>query len=133
MNSALRSLCCHSSSLPLTLLAAARAAQYTARLHSDKLKNYVHTDLNKGAHGKAFFNMRLAPEDVSDALSGFVHNAVTPVSIASPLPIIMSHRIASLQPGFFYLGGGEVDLKLGLPVAEFVEKYKPFIADCTYD
>jgi hypothetical protein len=53
--------------------------------------------------GKQYFNMRLAPGDVSDTLSGFVHNAVTPIGMATPLPIILSHRIPALQPDFFFL------------------------------
>lgn len=41
---------------------------------------------------RRFFNMRLAPEEVSDQLSGFTHNAVTPIGIKTRLPIIMSHK-----------------------------------------
>ena len=33
----------------------------------------------------------------------------------------------------FMQGGGEVDLKLGLSVAEFTRAYSPFVIDCTYD
>lgn len=77
--------------------------------------------------------MRLCPEAVSDELSGFEHNAVSPIGIKTRLPIIMSHRIAQLNPDFFWLGAGEVDLKVGLSAAEFVEKYHPHVVDCTYD
>ena len=48
--------------------------------------------------------MRLCPEDVSDALSGFGHNGVSPVGLATPLPIVLSHRIARLEPDFFFCG-----------------------------
>ncbi|GAX80352.1 hypothetical protein CEUSTIGMA_g7791.t1 [Chlamydomonas eustigma] len=106
--------------------------QYTARLHTEKLKNFVYK-LSEGKIGKQYFNMRLAPSDVSDTLSGFVHNAVTPIGMATPLPIILSHRIPALQPDFFFLGGGEVDLKLGLLASQFIKAYAPMIADCTYD
>ena len=57
----------------------------------------------EGQIAKQYYNLRLAPEDVSDSLSGFTHNAVTPVGMATPLPIIMSHRIAELKPDFFFL------------------------------
>lgn len=53
--------------------------------------------------GKQYYNFRLAPEEVSDSLSGYTHNAVTPVGMITPLPIIMSHKIAALQPDFFWL------------------------------
>jgi prolyl-tRNA editing enzyme YbaK/EbsC (Cys-tRNA(Pro) deacylase) len=65
--------------------------QYTARLHAEKLKSFVHK-MSNGKLGKQFFNMRLAPEAASDELSGFEHNAVTPISCRTPLPIIISHR-----------------------------------------
>lgn len=105
--------------------------QYTARLQSDNLAKFIHK-LNDGKVGRQYFNMRLAPEDVSDELSGFTHNAVTPVGIRTQLPIIISDKITQLQPEFFWLGGGEVDLKLGLKVSEFLREYKPFVASCTY-
>eukprot|EP00878_Enallax_costatus_P018480 GHUV01019455.1.p1 GENE.GHUV01019455.1~~GHUV01019455.1.p1 ORF type:complete len:203 (+),score=45.50 GHUV01019455.1:669-1277(+) len=106
--------------------------QYTARLNADKLKNHIHR-LNGGKIGKQYFNMRLCPEDVSDELSGYEHNAVSPIGIKTPLPIIMSHEIANLKPDFFWIGAGEVDLKVGMSAAEFIEGYKPMVLDCTYE
>lgn len=48
---------------------------------------------------------------MSDQLTGFRHNAVSPIGLATALPIIMSDRVAALQPPVFWLGGGEADLK----------------------
>ena len=78
------------------------------------------------------------PAQVSERLTGFVHNAVTPVGLATPeMPIVLSHRIQALGgsdgAGFMWFGGGEPDLKLGMPVAAFVRAYSPFVCDCTYD
>jgi hypothetical protein len=71
--------------------------QYVARLHADKLKQAAHRQ-QKEAGGELSvkrFNMRLVHEEVSDRLTGFQHNAVTPVGSASPqMPIVMSHRRA---------------------------------------
>ncbi|GAB4823617.1 hypothetical protein N2152v2_010663 [Parachlorella kessleri] len=103
---------------------------YAARLNAEKLKDYIHK-LNAGKFAKRWFNMRLAPEAVSDELSGFSHNAVSPIGIKTRLPIIMSHRIAELQPDFFFLGGGEVDLKVGFSATDFIAAYEPFVVDCT--
>jgi hypothetical protein len=61
---------------------------------------------------KKHFNLRLCPEDVSDRLSGFGHNGVSPVGLATPLPVILSHRITRLAPDFFFMGGAA-----GLPRA----------------
>eukprot|EP00897_Mesotaenium_endlicherianum_P010907 jgi/Mesen1/9845/ME000070S09132 len=105
--------------------------QYAARLNAEKVRNFVHA-LNGGAIPKKRFNLRLAPEDVSDALTGFTHNAVTPVGMLTPIPVILSDAIVKLQPPFFWLGGGEVDLKLGIRTREFLDIVRPFVADCIY-
>ena len=34
---------------------------------------------------------------------------------------------------FMWLGGGEVDLKLGFLVGDFIIGYSPLIVDCTHD
>lgn len=75
---------------------------------------------------------------VSMRLTGFVHNAVSPVGMATPqMPIVLSHRIQALGgndgTGFMWFGAGEPDLKLGMPVAAFVRAYSPLVCDCTYD
>lgn len=75
--------------------------------------------------------MRLVPEVTNNLLTGFEHNAVSPVGCAIRMPIIVSHRIAELQPDVFWLGGGELDLKLGLSWKEFHAVYQPYVADCT--
>ncbi|EFJ41241.1 hypothetical protein VOLCADRAFT_107762 [Volvox carteri f. nagariensis] len=85
--------------------------QYTARLHADKLKVGVQ-ELGGRKFGRQYYNMRLAAEEVNDQLTGFSHNAVTPICMRERLPILMSHHIAKLQPREFWLGAGEVDLKL---------------------
>lgn len=43
-------------------------------------------------------------------------------------------RIAALpEDTFFWLGAGEVDLKVGLYVKDFVRAYGAHVVDCTYD
>ena len=74
----------------------------------------------------------------SERLTGFVHNAVTPVGMAAPeMPIVLSHHIqahgGSDGAGVIWFGGGEPDLKLGMPVGTFARAYCPFVCDCTYD
>lgn len=112
--------------------------QYAAAVHAEKLKKVLHRAANRGRPagstvGKQHFNPRLVPEELSDQLTGFRHNAVSPIALATPLPIIMSDRIAALQPPVFWLGGGEADLKVCLPVERFVEAYGATVVDCTDD
>lgn len=96
------------------------------------MKKHIHR-LGGGKFGIKWYNMRLAPEAVSDELTGFEHNGVSPIALKTRLPIVMSHKIAELRPDVFFLGAGEVDLKVGFSAADFVAAYKPMVMDITYD
>ena len=58
--------------------------QYVARLHAEKLKRHLYQAHKAagGALGTKAFKMRLCPEEVSNGLTGFEHNAVSPIGIA---------------------------------------------------
>lgn len=105
--------------------------QFTARLNAEKIKAFVHL-LNEGKIPKKQFNLRLAPEEVSNKLTGFEHNAVTPIGMREDIPVILSDAIVKLSPRLFWLGGGEVNLKLGIQTDDFIRIVKPFITDCIY-
>ncbi|KAM1159087.1 hypothetical protein EV1_031995 [Malus domestica] len=77
------------------------------------------------------YALRLAPEDKSIELTGFEHNAVTCVGMKTDIPVILDEAIEKLNPDFFWLGGGEVDLKLGIRTSEFINFAKPFIVSCS--
>lgn len=47
------------------------------------------------------------------------------------LQVILDEAIAKLVPDFFWLGGGEVDLKLGIRTPEFISSIKPFVVNCS--
>ena len=66
-------------------------------------------------------------------LTGFEHNAISPLGTTVQIPIILSHRITQLQPRNFFMGGGEVELKLFADVDQFIQIVKPFVADVTMD
>ncbi|XP_078440572.1 ybaK/aminoacyl-tRNA synthetase-associated domain-containing protein [Wolffia australiana] len=104
--------------------------QYTAKLNAENIKNYL-SNLNGGKIPKKKFNMRLAPEEESKKLTGFVHNAVTCIGMATDIPVILDEAITKLHPDFFWLGGGEVDLKLGIRTPQFINALKPFIVHCS--
>ncbi|CAN1185937.1 hypothetical protein LINPERHAP2_LOCUS37859 [Linum perenne] len=104
--------------------------QYTARFNAESVRNYLY-QLNEGKVAKKKFNMRLAPEETSYQLTGFEHNAVTCIGMKTDIPVILDEAIVKLDPDFFWLGGGEVDLKLGIRTSEFVSSVKPFIFSCS--
>lgn len=104
--------------------------QYAAKLHGEKVKRFLHKQ--NGKLGIQYFRPRQAPPETSEQLTGYASGSVTPVGLQNKLPILMSDAIAHLQPAFFWMGGGEEFLKLGLNIHDFITAYKPFIVDCTY-
>ena len=71
------------------------------------------------------YSLRMVSQETSDVLSGFEHNAVTPIGMATPVPLLLSDKIKALPEAQVWLGGGEVDLKLRLDVAELLTKFSP--------
>jgi prolyl-tRNA editing enzyme YbaK/EbsC (Cys-tRNA(Pro) deacylase) len=86
----------------------------------------------KNAIGKKQYSIRMVSQETSDALSGFEHNAVTPIGMVTPVPVLLSHHIKKLPEGRLWLGGGEVDVKMSVDVAEFVEKFVPGGRPCEF-
>ncbi|XP_010541184.2 PREDICTED: uncharacterized protein LOC104814709 [Tarenaya hassleriana] len=104
--------------------------QYTARFNAEAVKNFLYS-LNEGRIPKKRFNLRLAPEETSVNLTGYEHNAVTCIGMKTDIPVILDEAIVRLRPDYFWLGGGEVDLKLGVRTSEFLDFVKPFIVRCS--
>lgn len=104
--------------------------QYTARFNAETVKNFLYV-LNSGKIPKKKFNLRLAPEEVSQHLTGYEHNSVTCIGMQTDIPVILDEGIVKLSPDFFWLGGGEIDLKLGIRTSEFINYVKPFIVNCS--
>ncbi|OEL17728.1 hypothetical protein BAE44_0021248 [Dichanthelium oligosanthes] len=131
--------------------------QYMARLNAENIKNFLY-ELNEKQIPKKRFNMRLAPEEESHKLTGFVHNAVTCIGMETDMPVILAQNvhlkserkklarylmqkpppqviideaITKLDEGFFWLGGGEVDLKLGVRTSQFLSAFCPFVVKCS--
>ncbi|KAL8196174.1 hypothetical protein R6Q57_025174 [Mikania cordata] len=75
--------------------------------------------------------LRLAPEEISQKLTGFEHNGVTCVGMKTDIPVILDEAIVKLHPDYFWLGGGNIDLKLGIRTSEFINFTKPFIVNCS--
>lgn len=66
---------------------------------------------------------RLAPLEVSERLTSYSRNATTPVGMASTVPLVISDAIfadpwISGSRRYVWLGGGEIDLKMRLPLAQ---------------
>lgn len=78
--------------------------QYSEKLSTQKLLNGIRS-LRNPQLPKTKFNPRIAPEDKSFELTGFINNAVSPIGMKeAALPIIISEAITKLDPPLFYLG-----------------------------
>ena len=79
---------------------------------------------------KYFSDMRLAPEEVSENLTGYGHNGVSPFGLVDKsIPIIVCKSILNVRPKFVWMGGGHKDLKLGMAVSEFVNGANAIVLD----
>eukprot|EP00158_Paraphelidium_tribonemae_P001529 Partr_v1_DN24516_c1_g1_i1_m19661 putative Pfam:YbaK len=103
--------------------------QYTARLNTEKLAKYIREELGPRNLGKKFFNMRIAPEEVSDALTGFAKNGVTPFAMHTDIPVIVDKAITKLQPAVLYLGAGHIDWKVVVSCEQAVACLNAAVAD----
>jgi prolyl-tRNA editing enzyme YbaK/EbsC (Cys-tRNA(Pro) deacylase) len=103
--------------------------QYTQKLNADALMKFIR-DLNEGKNfGKSAFNFRVAEKEIGEELTGFKKQAISPVGMKTPIPIVLSKNILSLRPRYIWLGAGEVDWKVEFSVDEFIQVLQPLIAD----
>lgn len=117
----------------------------SAKFDAERLKRVL-CERAAGAAPAKGFNLRLAADGAAEELTGYSHGAVTPVGArcgllgsrgqvvvageggeGTEVPVILSSRIARLPE--FWMGAGEVDLKLCVSTREFVDKYDPVVAD----
>jgi hypothetical protein len=52
------------------------------------------------------------------------------IQIISP-QVIIDEAIIKLDEDFFWLGGGEVDLKLGMRTSQFLNAFTPLVVKCS--
>lgn len=118
--------------------------QYTAKLHKERLvstlhQRYLHL-LNSSSISpstehkplsKKQFNLRLAPNEENERITGYAHNSVTPLRLRLPVPLLLPSSLLELSGNNFALGGGEVDVKLRIGLKDVVEKLGAWIGDFT--
>lgn len=107
--------------------------QYTAKVNNLALNKVI-----KGLRppekqlSNSQINMQLADGGMSRILTGFESGAVCPFGLLSDIPIIMCGNIMkSLNVPFIWMGGGDVKLKLGVHMKDFVIAHDPIIGNIT--
>jgi prolyl-tRNA editing enzyme YbaK/EbsC (Cys-tRNA(Pro) deacylase) len=78
------------------------------------------------------FDFRIASEQDNSTMTGYEHNSVTPFGLLQQdtVPILLSSAVADL--GFFWMGGGNVHLKLGMAVTDFIRALNPIVASVSH-
>ena len=93
--------------------------QYQAKIDVDLLRDVIISMRNKNKLTRKNFNFMLAPEEVSDRLTGFKHNGVCPFGLkCGTIPVIVCRHVLEAGPMIF-LGGGHPQMKLCLSTKEF--------------
>jgi len=102
--------------------------QYEARFDSDLLRDLIHSLRPVPERlAKRKLNFRMAKEEANSRLTGFTHNAVSPFGLAVALPIVLCRSITELKNPYVYLGGGEIDVKIGIPVQDLLRALDPIV------
>lgn len=106
--------------------------QYRAEINGKKLASEIRAlrPVGKGRLEPKQFEFRLASSEDNDRLTGYVHNSVTPFGLKDgKVPIVLASDITKVRPSFMWMGGGHVDLKLGMAVEEFVRGVGAIVVD----
>lgn len=107
--------------------------QYVESINTTKLSSELRGLRPLGKErfdSKYFSDLRLAPEEASEKLTGYGHNGVSPFGMLDKsIPVIVCKSISNVRPKFIWMGGGHKDLKLGMAVSEFVGALGAIVLD----
>lgn len=81
--------------------------------------------------GSRHFNFRLADE--CEGITGYLPNAVTPLGLKTPMPVVLDKAIIKLQPPVMWMGAGEVSLKWSVQIDDFQRAFAPIVGDVSPD
>uniref|UniRef100_K3W8C1 YbaK/aminoacyl-tRNA synthetase-associated domain-containing protein n=1 Tax=Globisporangium ultimum (strain ATCC 200006 / CBS 805.95 / DAOM BR144) TaxID=431595 RepID=K3W8C1_GLOUD len=104
--------------------------QYNSKLNSEQLMRFVRSLIPEAERpGRKNFNFQHAPGNVSEELTGFLHNGVSPFGMKVPIPVIVSGEVAALDPPFIWLGGGAETVKLRIGVQQLISALSAYVAN----
>ena len=99
--------------------------QYTNEFNAEKiaknLKNFINEKYGLKLANK-HFHFRLAKNEVAFEMTGFTFNAIGPFLMkCSDLKILFPKNLYEIYPQYFFVGGGEYELKVGMCVDDFMK------------
>ncbi|KAJ2795617.1 hypothetical protein H4R20_005819 [Coemansia guatemalensis] len=102
--------------------------QYVQAVNVSRMADYVRA-LDGNVVARRHFNFRLLDEQTARELTGFTKNSVSPVGMRQKIPLIVCAAIQRLQPPVLWVGGGDVDFKLAMPVQALIDSTQNMVAD----
>ena len=90
------------------------------------MKTWQNTNTTVKKLGCKNFHFNFADQPDAVELSGLEFNAITPFFMTGPgkhLPIILSERIANLEPAYLWFSAGKIELKMGVSVSDLCKYF----------
>ncbi|KAG2172996.1 hypothetical protein INT44_006969 [Umbelopsis vinacea] len=102
--------------------------QYITSINTSKMIDKVR-ELTDNSISKKKYNFRLTSAENSFALTGYDNNGVCPMGMNQKIPIILSKAITELKPAIMFLGAGDVNWKIAVPIEDFIRETNCLIMD----
>ena len=101
--------------------------QYVSEFNAEKiarlLRSYIADRFNIKVSKKQV-HFRVAKKEVAYEMTGFSFNSIGPYLMKSEdLLIIFPSKLYEIYPQYFYLGGGELELKVGVCIDDFMRLF----------
>ena len=101
--------------------------QYVSEFNAEKiaklLRSYIADQYNIKLTKKQV-HFRVAKKEVAYEMTGFSFNSIGPYLMKSEdLLIIFPSELYNIYPQYFYLGGGELELKVGVCIDDFMRLF----------
>ena len=101
--------------------------QYVSEFNAEKivrlLRNYIANNFDVKV-SKRQMHLRVAPKEIAYEMTGFTFNSIGPYLMKSEdLLILFPSKLYEIYPQYFFLGGGELELKVGLNINDFMKLF----------
>lgn len=102
--------------------------QYTNEFNAEKiakvLKKRQNDNCPNNQLSNKYFHFRLSKEEVAFDMAGYFFNCITPYLMkCEDMEILFPINLINIYPHYFWLGGGEIELKVGISIQDFFKLY----------
>lgn len=102
--------------------------QYINEFNAEKIAKLLKKRQNDNCEEKLsnkYFHFRLSKDEVAFEMTGYYFNCITPYLMKSDsIEILFPDVLLNVYPYYLWLGGGEIELKVGISIFDFINLYK---------